>query len=171
VIVVYVFLKEDLVGFSVASGEIPDSGAEGLYSQGYVKTLLYYTDSLEKYHSGTQLIDRALTAPYNHFMYELDLKFIPRSSNINYRINPYGYNEAAAGFTNNFVLADFSLGNGGKYIQSISVAIETLGPAPVIPDSSDYDGALEFMGAYFSWIVNEIVYIFKFAGVFLRGIF
>ncbi len=173
---VQVYMKPaDLVGFDLFDDTIPSSGVQGIVQAGFSPYTLYIEslsgDGYRLDPDYSKLEHDELKKAFDHFFYELDLEFIPMSDDINYGFRQGGYNYGSLTFYSNFTLADFSIGNGGKFIESISVQIDSIGSPPSIPDSSDYDGPLEFVGAYFSWITKEIVYIFKFAGVFLKGVF
>ena len=172
---VKVYMKPSSLGFDLFSDTIPITGSYGITSKGYVPYTLYVNkntgDGYRLDPSYSQLEHKELQKAFDHFFYELDLDFIPKSDDISYGFTHYGYNYVSGSFYSNFTLADFSIGNGGKFIESISVGIDSIGSPPSIPDSSDYDGPLEFVGSYFSWITKEIVYIFKFASVFLKGVF
>ena len=158
------------IGYDVASGDL-DGTSNAIQSylvEDYDITLMSLRG--EFYSSNNQLLDRALRVAFSSFNC-LDLKYMPVSDDINFSINSRGYNVVANTFFRDFFLADFTIGNGYKYIESISNDIELLGPAPVVPDTNFGDQPLQFLGDYFSWIVAEIVYLTRFAAIIFRGVF
>ena len=167
---VYVLTKSSGIGYDVASGDLDgtSNAIQSYLEEDYVITLMSLRG--EFYSSNNQLLDRSLRVAFSSFNC-LDLKYMPVSDDINFSVNSFGYNVVANTFFRDFILADFTIGNGYKYIEAISNDIELLGPAPQVPDTYFGDQPLQFLGDYFAWIVSEIVYLLRFTAIILRGVF
>lgn len=170
-VVVYCLLDDSpVIGYDIASGDLDgffNSIDSYLTSTYYMVPCLRLGEIIDSY---DQLTNKAVKEAAQQFL-SYDLRFIPSSDDISYGIDNRGYNYAANRFYMNFYLADFTITNGGRYLDYVSSAIDQLGPFPTVPDTSFIDDPIDFIADYISWIVREIVYLTKFVSIFLRGVF
>ena len=175
---VYVFIRESsLVGWEVADDSYSIShGVSGLISQDGFRLCRITTNYGSFASSGDQLIDRAILPAYNFLTGNIQYEFIldkTRTGNS----SPYfpfsqgvnSYRSAAAGFYSLFTLRDVGEYDFYTWLTGLQNDIELLGPMPVIPDPDLYSG-IDLVSEYFSWVINEIIYVVKFGAVVLRGI-
>ena len=174
----YCFLRDDpLIGYEIADDSYSISqGLTGLLQNDGFRPYRLTNSDGSFYTSGTQLVDRSTKLAYDYFLGHIKYEFI-LDKQITDNQSPFGsftlgidsFRSVARNFYKYYLL--FNVGEFDSYtwFKGITTDIESLGPMPVLPDTETLSG-IDLVAAYFSWVINEVVYVIKFGTVVLRGI-
>lgn len=174
----YVFMRSsDLAGVEIADESYSISqGVSGLISNDGFQLQRINNSDGSFHETGDILIDRATELAYDYFVGHIDYEFILDNNRTNnkspfapYSAGAQSFSSAASGFHYYYLLRNVGEYDSYTWFKGITTDIESLGPMPVLPDTDALSG-IDLVSAYFSWVINEIVYVIKFGALILRGV-
>lgn len=115
-------------------------------------------------------IQLQLEDAYYHFVNEINLMYVYNKS---IALPPLG--SVTSAITYNFPqvynLVDTSSLDGSFWLKSLVYRVNELGDMPSLPDVEFTEEPIDFIASYFVWVIDEIIWLFKFVSVFLGVVF